>query len=134
MESTTAGNTGEERNGDHGYISPDIYARFLQRHEGVIRDEETMLGFKAAIEANAKLFRGATVLEVNCGSGLLSLWVAQQGAARVIALEPSDVCQVARQLVRQNHLEHVIDVLQGNVEQLQLQLPEVDVIISKWMG
>ncbi|XP_064545314.1 protein arginine N-methyltransferase 1-like isoform X2 [Drosophila montana] len=113
-------------------ISAETYAEFLQRHEVVMRDEVTMLGFKAAIEANADLFRNAIVLEVGCGSALLSLWAAQQGAARVIAVEPSAVCQVARQLVRQNQLEHIIEVIQGNVE--QLQLPTVDIIISKWMG
>lgn len=113
-------------------ISAETYAEFLQRHEVVIRDEVTMLGFRAAFEANADLFRNAIVLEVGCGSALLSLWAAQQGAARVIAVEPSAVCQVARQLVRQNQLEHVIEVMQGNVE--QLQLPTVDIIISKWMG
>ncbi|TDG44409.1 hypothetical protein AWZ03_009158 [Drosophila navojoa] len=113
-------------------ISAATYAEFLQRHECVLRDEVTMLGFKAAIEANAELFRQATVLEVGCGSGLLSLWAAQQGAAKVIAVEPSAVCQVARQLVRHNRLEHVIEVIQGNVQ--QLQLPPVDIIVSKWMG
>lgn len=113
-------------------ISATTYAEFLQRHEGVLRDEVTMLGFKAAIEANAELFRQATVLEVGCG--FLSLWAAQQGAAKVIAVEPSAVCQVARQLVRHNRLEHVIEVIQGNVQELQLQLPPVDIIISKWMG
>ncbi|XP_034482377.1 protein arginine N-methyltransferase 1-like [Drosophila innubila] len=135
MESCLTGNTeakGRDEDQEDQEISPDIYAQFLQRHEGVMRDEATMLGFKAAFAANAELFRGATVLEVNCGSGMLSMWAAQRGAARVIAVEPSDVCRVARQLVRHNHLEHVIDVVQGTVQ--QLQLPPVDVIISKWMG
>ncbi|KAH8371765.1 hypothetical protein KR093_008795 [Drosophila rubida] len=113
-------------------ISTEVYARFLQRHEYVLRDEVTMRGFKAAIEANAELFRGATVLEVGCGSGLLSFWVARQGAARVFAVEPTDVWQVTRQLVKVNQLEHVIDVLHGQLQ--QLQLPPVDVIVSKWMG
>ncbi|KAH8300165.1 hypothetical protein KR044_011049, partial [Drosophila immigrans] len=111
---------------------PEVYARFLQLHEGVLRDEATMLSFRAAIEANAQRFRGATVLEVGCGSGLLSLWAARQGAARVFAVEPSEVWQVARQLVQRNRLQHVIEVLHGPLQ--QLQLPPVDVIISKWMG
>ncbi|XP_062135349.1 protein arginine N-methyltransferase 1-like [Drosophila sulfurigaster albostrigata] len=113
-------------------ISPEVYSRFLQRHEGVLRDEATMLGFKAAIEANSELFRGATVLELGCGSALISMWVAHQGAARVYAVESSDVCQVARQLVQQNRLDQVIDVLHGPLQ--QLQLPPIDVIVSKWMG
>ncbi|KAL7734918.1 hypothetical protein ACLKA6_011189 [Drosophila palustris] len=133
MESALTGNTEHQEEGDPEEISPDVYAEFLQRHEIVLRDEATMLGFKAAIEANAELFRGATVLEVNCGSGILAMWAAEKGgAARVIAVEPSDVCRVARQLVRRNRLEHVVEVLQGHVE--QLELPPVDIIMSKWMG
>ncbi|EDV97107.1 protein arginine N-methyltransferase 8-B [Drosophila grimshawi] len=122
----------ESRESLEDLISPETYAEFLQKHEFVLRDETTMLGFRSAIEANAEIFRNATVLEVNCGSGLLSLWAAQRGAARIIAVEPSCVWQVARRLVRENHLEHVIEVVQGSVE--EMQLPPVDIIMSKWMG
>lgn len=121
---------------DQDVISPDVYMSFLLEHEEIMRDEVTMLGFKAAIEANAGLFQGATVLELGCGSGVLSMWAAQQGAANVIAVDASPVTQIARQLVRENRLEHVIQVLQCQVEQLEVLLPElaVDIIISKWMG
>lgn len=121
---------------DQDVISPDVYMSFLLEHEEIMRDEVTMLGFKAAIEANAELFQGATVLELGCGSGVLSMWAAQQGAANVIAVDASPVTQIARQLVRENRLEHVIQVLQCPVEQLEVLLPElaVDIIISKWMG
>lgn len=117
-------------------ISPDVYMKFLQEHEEIMRDEVTMLGFKAAIEANSELFQGATVLELGCGSGILSMWAAQQGAAKVIAVDASPHSQIARQLVRENRLENVIKVLQCSVEQLELLMPElaVDIIISKWMG
>lgn len=121
---------------DQDVISPDVYMSFLLEHEEIMRDEVTMLGFKAAIEANAELLQGATVLELGCGSGVLSMWAAQQGAANVIAVDASPVTQIARQLVRENRLEHVIQVLQCPVEQLEVILPElaVDIIISKWMG
>lgn len=121
---------------DQDVISPDVYMSFLLEHEEIMRDEVTMLGFKAAIEANAELFQGATVLELGCGSGVLSMWAAQQGAANVIAVDASPVSQIARRLVRENRLEHVIQVLQCTVEQLEVILPElaVDIIISKWMG
>ncbi|XP_026845626.1 protein arginine N-methyltransferase 1 [Drosophila persimilis] len=93
-----------------------------------------MTAFRDAIqdEENAILFKGATVLEVGCGSAILSMWVAKQGAARVFAVDAGDVAQAARQVVRENHLDHVIEVMQANTE--ELELPPVDVIISKWMG
>ncbi|EDW26135.1 GL25386 [Drosophila persimilis] len=100
----------------------------------IIQDEVVMTAFRDAIqdEENAILFKGATVLEVGCGSAILSMWVAKQGAARVFAVDAGDVAQAARQVVRENHLDHVIEVMQANTE--ELELPPVDVIISKWMG
>ncbi|XP_017840743.1 protein arginine N-methyltransferase PRMT10-like isoform X2 [Drosophila busckii] len=114
-------------------ITADIYAEFLQQDEHVMRDEVTMLSFKQAIAANAQLFAGATVLEINCGGNpLLALWSAQAGAARVLAVESRPVCRVARQLVQQNKLQHIIEVIEGELQ--QLTLPAVDIIVSKWMG
>ncbi|XP_030371995.1 protein arginine N-methyltransferase 1-like [Scaptodrosophila lebanonensis] len=117
-------------------ISPETYATFLKTQEVYVRDRATMLAFKDAMEHNAQLFKGSVVLEVGCGSGILSMWAARQGAKRVIAVEPSDIAQVARQLVVQNRLDNVIQVFQAKIELLKLPggLKCVDIILSKWMG
>jgi hypothetical protein len=59
---------------------------------------------------------GARVLEVGCGSGLLSCIAARMGAARVYAVEPTTQVELARELVARNRLEDVVEVIEGLVQ------------------
>lgn len=59
---------------------------------------------------------GAHVLEVGCGTGLLSCIAARCGAERVYAVEPTPLHEVASELVRINGLSNVVQVLPGMVE------------------
>ncbi|EDW72736.1 uncharacterized protein Dwil_GK17166 [Drosophila willistoni] len=118
---------------EESVISPSVYLEFLATQEVIMRDY-VMLDFKDAMEANGQLFENAVVLEIGCGSALLSMWAARLGAARVIAQEPTPVAQVARQLVSQNQLDHIIEVIEGDIKEITMPVNKFDVIISKWMG
>jgi len=72
------------------------------------------------------------VLDVGCGTGILSMFAARAGAARVFAVDASAIALKAERNVRDNGLEGVIEVVRGKIE--ELDLPPVDVIISEWMG
>ena len=61
---------------------------------------------------------GNRVLEVGCGSGLLSCVAAKLGATRVYAVEPTAMADTARELVRANGLGDVVQVLDGMVQDL----------------
>src|SRR5690606_20161346 len=61
---------------------------------------------------------GARVLEVGCGTGLLSCVAAKLGAARVYAVEPTPLAEEARRLVAHNGLEGVVEVLEAPIEEL----------------
>ncbi|XP_062560037.1 histone-arginine methyltransferase CARMER isoform X2 [Armigeres subalbatus] len=66
-------------------------------------------------------------------TGILSFFAVQAGAAKVYAVEASNMAQYAQQLVHSNNLEGKITVIAGKIE--EIELPEmVDVIISEPMG
>ncbi|XP_048413082.1 protein arginine N-methyltransferase 6 isoform X2 [Stegostoma tigrinum] len=84
--------------------------------------------------ARVSLLRDRTVLDVGAGTGILSVFCAQAGAARVYAAEASAVmAERAREVVEANGLSGRVWVLRGRVE--EAELPErVDAIVSEWMG
>ncbi|KAJ6837126.1 putative protein arginine N-methyltransferase 6 [Iris pallida] len=76
---------------------------------------------------------GKVVMDVGCGTGILSIFCALAGAKRVYAVEASDIAVQANEVVRANHLSDKIIVLHGRVEDVNIE-EKVDVIISEWMG
>ncbi|KAL4857665.1 putative histone-arginine methyltransferase [Chlorella vulgaris] len=90
--------------------------------------------YYAAIIENPADFRGKAVMDVGCGSGILSLFAAQAGARVVYAVEASDMAHHARALAAANPgIGDRIKVLHGKVE--DVVVPEkVDVLVSEPMG
>jgi protein arginine N-methyltransferase 3 len=48
------------------------------------------LAYQAALLQNPSLLQGATVLDVGCGTSILSLFAARGGAQRVVGLDGSE--------------------------------------------
>ena len=102
-------------------------------HEEMLRDRVRTEAYRDFIVRHAdSLFKGKVVLDVGCGTGILSMFAARAGAARVFAVDASAIALKAERNVRDNGLEGVIEVVRGKIE--ELDLPPVDVIISEWMG
>lgn len=76
---------------------------------------------------------GDKVLDVGTGTGILSMFAAQAGAARVDAIEASDIADVAKKLVAANGMSDQIHVREGLAGDLVLD-EKVDVIVSEWLG
>ena len=53
---------------------------------------------------------------------------------QVYAVECSNIVVQCRQIVKDNSLDDVIEVIQGKMEDIELDCEYVDVIISEWMG
>lgn len=102
----------------------------------MIQDRVRTSAYAHFILTNPHLFLDATVLDVGCGTGILSLFAARSGAKRVIAVDASDIAEKAEKIVRANGLENIITVIRGKVESITLPdgITQVDIIISEWMG
>jgi len=110
---------------------PDpMYAEF-EVHRTMIRDQVRTEAFRRAIDSVVR--PGGIVLDVGAGSGILSLFAARAGAARVYAVEPTSVAVLAQQLAVANGVDEIVHVIQGDI--LDVEPPErVDVIVSEWLG
>ncbi|CAI7783722.1 unnamed protein product [Closterium sp. NIES-53] len=72
-------------------------------HREMLSDKARTTAYQAALEENPSLIEGATVLDVGCGTGILSLFAARGGAARVVAVDGSrEILAVAQQIARDN--------------------------------
>ena len=56
---------------------------------------------------------------MGCGTGILSLFAARAGARRVIGVEKSDFAVLARRVVLDNQLSHVVTIVRGKVYSCQ---------------
>jgi len=54
----------------------------------------------------------------------------------VFAIDASDIAEKAKKIVAQNHMEDIITVIHGKIEDVTLpdDITHVDIIISEWMG
>jgi protein arginine N-methyltransferase 3 len=74
----------------------------------MIQDKVRTSTYASFILTNPILFRDAVVLDVGCGTGILSLLAAESGAMHVYAADASDIAEKAGQIIRANGLENVI--------------------------
>ncbi|OBZ71479.1 Ribosomal protein arginine N-methyltransferase rmt3 [Grifola frondosa] len=93
------------------YASNDIHAVMIQ-------DKVRTASYAKFIQSNPELFRNAIVLDVGCGTGILSLFAARAGAKRVFAVDASDIAEKAEQIVKDNGLDNIITVIRGKVEDI----------------
>ena len=74
------------------------------------------------------------VLDIGCGTGILSIFAARAGAKHVYGIEFADIADYAREIVKKNNLDKKITIIKSKVEEAVLPVDKVDIIISEWMG
>mmetsp|Transcript_11305 Transcript_11305/g.17111 ORF Transcript_11305/g.17111 Transcript_11305/m.17111 type:complete len:323 (+) Transcript_11305:75-1043(+) len=129
-------------------------------HEEMLKDEVRTRTYQTAILNNKHLFKDKIVLDVGCGTGILSMFCAQAGARHVYGIDCSSIIDQARVIVQKNGFGDTITLIKGKVEEVELPFPPpsqnqvdkknnqksfegksdknelkfVDIIVSEWMG
>lgn len=113
----------------------DSYAHF-GIHEEMLKDEVRTKTYMNSIIQNKHLFKDKIVMDVGCGTGILSMFAAKAGAKQVIGVECSSIIHQAKKIIDANGLSEQITLLHGKVEEVELPegIEKVDIIISEWMG
>lgn len=69
---------------------------------------------------NAAYISGRAVLDVGCGTGILSIFCARAGARKVYAVDASGIAEHAERIVADNGFADVITVIRGKMEEVEL--------------
>lgn len=100
-------------------------------HARMLGDRARVEGFERAIAAAVR--PGAMVVDLGCGTGILSLLCCRAGARRVYAIEVGPIGRWTAQIVAANGFSDRVQVLRG--VSTELALPEkVDVVVSETIG
>ncbi|XP_033016477.1 protein arginine N-methyltransferase 8 isoform X2 [Lacerta agilis] len=111
----------------------DSYAHF-GIHEEMLKDEVRTLTYRNSMYHNKHVFKDKIVLDVGSGTGILSMFAAKAGAKKVYGIECSSISDYSEKIVKANHLDHIITIFKGKVEEVELPVDKVDIIVSEWMG
>jgi precorrin-6B methylase 2 len=119
---TPAGNGGATP-ADGGFAS-------IVPHISMLKDNVRVGSYQQAISRHC---RGRTVVEIGCGTGILSIFAARAGARRVIAIEESAIADVAAEMFRANGVADTIELRRANSRDVSLD-ERADVIIHEVLG
>ncbi|PFH53723.1 hypothetical protein AMATHDRAFT_54170 [Amanita thiersii Skay4041] len=137
MEREPSSSTRNNALSTHDMTSRDYYADSYAHfgiHEEMLKDSVRTGSYRSAIIDNEHLFRGKTVLDVGCGTGILSMFAAKAGAKHVVGIDMSNIIDQAQKIIEANGFKDTITLVKGKLEDTELPIKEFDIIISEWMG
>ena len=122
-----------DANADGTYF--DSYSH-IGIHREMIGDAARTGAYLKALEGHADELKDKVVLDVGCGTGILSMFAARAGARKVYAVDASGITRHTKRLVKENGFEDVIEVITARMEEVTKEdIPEpVDCVVSEWMG
>lgn len=72
---------------------------------------------------NSEVLRGKVVMDIGCGTGILSIFAARAGAKHVYAIDNAEIAEYARAIIKRNGFEDKITVIKGKIEEIELPVP-----------
>jgi len=116
---------------DHSYFAS--YAHY-GIHGEMLSDKVRTGSYRDALVNNKETLSGSNILDLGCGTSILSMFAAEAGAGRVIGVDCSDVIYQAMDIVRENGYSEKITLVKGRLEETDLPVKKFDMIVSEWMG
>merc|ERR1712050_353071 len=96
----------------------DSYAHFAI-HEEMLKDEVRTLTYRDAMLKNEHLFKDKIVLDVGCGTGILSMFASKAGAKQVYGVDMSGIVEQARLIVDKNGFSDKVTIIRGKIEEIK---------------
>ncbi|KAE8145925.1 S-adenosyl-L-methionine-dependent methyltransferase [Aspergillus avenaceus] len=117
-------------------IDSDYFSSYSYNgiHESMLKDAIRTDSYRDFVYENKHLFKDKVVLDVGCGTGILSMFCAKAGARKVISVDNSNIIDRAKEIIHENGFGDVITCIRGKIEEVTLPVPQVDIIVSEWMG
>ena len=79
--------------GKHDYYYNSYSSHHI--HEEMLKDTSRTLAYQRAIEGNAADFKDKIVMDIGCGTGILSIFAARAGAKHVYAIDNAEIALFA---------------------------------------
>ncbi len=102
----------------------------LRTHLEMLHDRVRCLAYQRALSS---MVRDKIVLDVGCGSGILSMFAARAGAKLVLAVD-MNIPPGTEEVTRANGLADRVQFFPGDIRDIGLPIDSVDIIVSEWMG
>ncbi|KPI89349.1 arginine N-methyltransferase type I (PRMT6) [Leptomonas seymouri] len=116
-------------------------------HRVMLKDRPRM-EFYRGILTDKSVVGGKVAVDVGSGSGILSCWAAQSGAAHVLSIEASSMSVIQEQVLHDNNVANKVtliastveDVIADGVDAFLAAYPVVreaggiGLVVSEWMG
>jgi len=115
--------------GDDAALAGSGFASAYE-HFTMVRDTVRVSAYRRAIFRHCK---DKVVVEIGCGSGILSIFAAQAGARRVIAIEESRIADLAAAMFEANGVADRVELRRANSRDVSLD-ERADVIIHEVLG
>ena len=104
--------------------------RNLEIHERMLADYIRLDAYVRGIHSAVK--PGDVVVDLGCGTGILSMFAAQRNPRKVYALDHTDIIDLAKRVAQHNKID-CIDFVKVNSRAFSLE-EKADVIIHEQMG
>jgi len=102
----------------------------LTMHLIMLKDIPRVMSYKTAIQ---EIVKDKTVIDLGCGTGLLSMLSAKAGAKLVYAIEESSIAEIANLTFRENKISNKIRLYNCNSKDVSLRR-KADVLIHEILG